>query len=627
MVLARMAAKERGLFKGLEDRAKASEQSQPDIKQSQIFFQYTALLRELSQGYPLVIILDDLQWVDDASNALLFHLVRELKDYRIFFVGLYRPNDVSVGRNGDRHPLEQTLNETKRMYGDIWLDLDKATQAEGRAFVDALVDSEPNSLEAAFREQLYDRTKGHALFTTELLRAMQDRGDLVRDDEGRWQASAQLDWEMLPARIEGIIEERIERLDDELREILDVACVQGQVFIAEVIARVEDIKKRTLVKKLSELERCHRLVENIDEIRVGKTKLWNYTFSHVLFQTYLYNKLRIPERKIYHAEIAEALEEFYADQSEAIAVQLAYHYTAAKELEKAVNYLQCAGKQAFKLSDFLVARNFFTQALEIIEVDNLEVESTVQARLLWWVGETYWFIGQLSDSQHFYRQGIELAKRTDNKETTVQLLSGMAKSLLAQFRTGEALPIIQEALTLAQGSGDYAQECIALRTLGVTYGQMDLHLERLDLYQKSLRIATDFEDNRQIRSSLNSIGVVYGEVFGNSPAAIKYFNRALKIAQEDQDVIAKSIYLNNIVINFTRLGRYPTAKKHALEHLEIFSKLGNDMRVADSYFLLGRISLHYSKFETAIENFTRVINIIDSYKLHHKQVDDCTINK
>lgn len=94
------------------------------------------------------------------------------------------------------------------------------------------------------------------------------------------------------------------------------------------------------------LEHRHRLVEDIGEVRFGTTQLWNYTFSHALFQVYLYNNLEIPERQMYHAEVAETLEELYAHEAETIAVQLAYHYTVAGEIEKAATYLQLTGKQA-----------------------------------------------------------------------------------------------------------------------------------------------------------------------------------------------------------------------------------------------------------------------------------------
>ncbi len=619
--LARMAAKEKGLLQGLEERAKASERSQPDIEQSQIFLQYTALLRELSKAYPLVIILDDLQWVDDASNALFFHLVRELKDSRIFFIGLYRPNDVSVGRNGNRHPLQSTLNETKRMYGDIWIDLDHSTQTEGRAFVDALIDSQPNRLSADFREQLFNRTRGHALFTTELLRAMQDRDDLVQDAEGHWQESAQLDWETLPARIEGIIEERIERLEDELRDILDLACVQGQDFIAEVVAKIQNIKKRDLIKKLSrDLERCHRLVEDVGEVRFGTTRLWTYTFSHALFQVYLYNNLEIPERQMYHAEVAETLEELYANKAETIAVQLAYHYTAAGEPEKAAIYLQLAGEQACKLSDFLAARNFFTQALATVEIDASEPNYSNQAQLLWWLGETYYHTGQHSDAENYYRQSIEIETQYKNQEITSQTLISLAKSLSQQQRIEEALDIAQNALSVTRRYGNQLHECRALLVLGVIHGQMDLHIERLNYYEEALKIAEKIEDDHTKTSCLNGMAVLHGNVFGDYLKDIKYLDKALKLSSKINHFAGMIVYLDNLASVQIRLGNYEKANSIIEEFLKIANRIGNIYYTSEAYESLGTISYNEGFLDKAIERWLKAIRIADEYERFQVQV-------
>jgi len=117
---------------------------------------------------------------------------------------------VSLGRGGERHPLEPVLNELKRYLGDVWVDLAQTEKAEGRQFVDALLDSEPNRLGEGFRQALFRHTGGHPLFTIELLREMQERGDLI-EDEGRWVEGPTLNWGALPARVQGVIEERIGR--------------------------------------------------------------------------------------------------------------------------------------------------------------------------------------------------------------------------------------------------------------------------------------------------------------------------------------------------------------------------------------------------------------------------------
>jgi predicted ATPase len=328
-----------------------TKKGETPVEQSRIFEQYTAFVQHLSAEAPLVLFLDDLQWADSASIALLFHLARQIESHRILLIGAYRPNDIALGRGGARHPLEPVVNELTRYYGEITIDLDQVPEQESRRFVDALLDSEPHCLQPGFREALYHRTGGHALFTIELLRAMEERGDLLHDPDGCWVAAGSLDWDALPARIEGVIEERIDRLEEELRNVLTVGSVQGEQFSAEVVARVEARAERTVVRQLSrELERRHRLVSEEGVLQVGTLRLSLYRFIHNLFQQYLYGNLGEAERAYLHRDIAAVMEALFAGRTAQVAAELAHHYEQAGVSSKAARYRLQAGEQALRVS-------------------------------------------------------------------------------------------------------------------------------------------------------------------------------------------------------------------------------------------------------------------------------------
>src|SRR5690606_38146006 len=160
---------------------------------------------------------DDLQWADTASTGLLFRLGRRVSNNRILVVGLYRPSDVALGRDHERHPLEPVVNELKRYHGDLEIDLEPAVTGRGQEFIDAFLDQEPNTLGADFRDSLHEHTGGHPLFTVELLRSLQESGHLHRDATGSWVVDPGLDLSTMPSRVEGVIEERLGRLTENLR--------------------------------------------------------------------------------------------------------------------------------------------------------------------------------------------------------------------------------------------------------------------------------------------------------------------------------------------------------------------------------------------------------------------------
>src|SRR6266508_5693631 len=189
--------------------ARESAEAGARVAQQPIFTQYTAALNAIARERPLLLILQDLHWVDSASSSLLVHLSHEAARSRMLIFGTYRPDEVAVSRGEMAHPLAEMLSELKRWHGDIWLDLGELAEAEGRRFVEAYLDTQPNRLGPTFREALFTRTGGHALFTVELLREMQERGDVRQDDEGQWIDGPAIDWNVLPARMEGVIEKRI----------------------------------------------------------------------------------------------------------------------------------------------------------------------------------------------------------------------------------------------------------------------------------------------------------------------------------------------------------------------------------------------------------------------------------
>ncbi len=181
-------------------KRKATGSGGANIQQTDLFEQYTKVVQALSHKHPLLLMIDDLQWADEGSINLLFHIGRQLVGHRILMVGAYRPDDVVIGRGGERHPLEPIVNELQRQYGDVKVDL---AQVEGCDFIDAFINTEPNQLGREFHQALYRHTNGHPLFVVELMRGLQERGDLVKDERGQWIVGKKLDWEILPTRRSG----------------------------------------------------------------------------------------------------------------------------------------------------------------------------------------------------------------------------------------------------------------------------------------------------------------------------------------------------------------------------------------------------------------------------------------
>ena len=401
-----MAVPESGsLLQQLEELVERQYKRSEGLEQRRLFQQFANVLHEIAETCPLLLVLDDMQWSDTASISLLFHLGRQLQGSSILIVCAYRPEEVALGRDGERHPLEKVLGEFKRHFGDVWINLGQTEETQGQEFVDAYLDTQPNRLGEDFREALLQHTGGHPLFTIELLRAMQERGDLVQE-RGAWIDKPSLNWNMLPARIEGVIEERIGALDDELLEILNIACVEGEDFNAQIVARVQNISEIKVLSRLSkELERRHRLVREIGEVRAGGTQLSRFKFSHTLFHRYFYNNLSAGERRLLHAEIGGILEDLYAEYTEEIALQLAHHFQEGNIPERSVGYMIQAGDQARTLYAHVEAERFYKQAVAILEQRGSDEEA---ARTLLKLGLVYTTAFEPQKAQEAYDEAFSL---------------------------------------------------------------------------------------------------------------------------------------------------------------------------------------------------------------------------
>jgi DNA-binding SARP family transcriptional activator/tetratricopeptide (TPR) repeat protein len=345
---------------------KASFPPRPDLYQNALFEQYSRVLRAIARRRPLLLTLDDLQWADGGSISLLFHLGRSMAGSRVLLVGAYRPADIALGRAGERHPLEPVVNESKLQWGEIEVDL---READGERFVAAFLDTEPNRLGEAFRRTLFQHTAGLPLATVELLREMQARGGLIRDESDRWIVGPTLDWSTLPARVEAMIADRIARLDERARHALQVASVEGETFTAEVIADVVGVGEQEVVRLLSEeLDRRHWLVKAEGIRHLNGRQLSLYRFRHILFQKYLYTGLNPVERARLHDAVGAALESFYAARTDQVVAELARHFAASGATDQAAIFLVQAGDRAGALAAYQEAADYHVAARDAYAV-------------------------------------------------------------------------------------------------------------------------------------------------------------------------------------------------------------------------------------------------------------------
>ncbi|MFQ5595764.1 MAG: hypothetical protein ACE5HA_16585, partial [Anaerolineae bacterium] len=352
-----------------------------------------------------------------------------------------------------------------------------------------------------------------------------------------------LDWGTLPARVEGVIEERLGRLEAELREVLTVASVEGENFTAEVVARVQAVDERGLVRRLSgELDRQHRLVSARGIRRLDSQRLSLYRFLHSLFHRYVYNSLDEAERAYLHEDVGTALEALYGDQTEEVAVQLARHFQEAAVTDKAIRYLLQAGRRAVRLSAHEEAIGHLTRGLESLVTlpdtaeraqQELEFQITLGPALIASRGYA------APEVERTYARARELCRQVGETPGIIPVLQGLLAfyRVRADFQTARELA--EQLLNLAQTPEYSAFLVDAHQEMGVTLFQVgELGPSRAHLEQ-----AIALYDPQQPRSAALVPGHVPAVLclshlawalwlLGYPDQALETCQEALKLAEE-----------------------------------------------------------------------------------------------
>jgi predicted ATPase len=306
----------------------------------------------------------------------------------------------------------------------------------------------------------------------ELLRGLQERGDLIKNTAGQWTEGSSLDWEKLPPRVEAVIAERIARLPDAMQSLLNAASVEGEEFTVEIVAHVCNEKEADVIQVLSGvLSKQHRLVRAQGTEQISGHRIARYRFAHFLFQKYLYQRLDEIERPRLHEAAGNALEKLIGDKTDEYAVQLARHFEIAGASDKAIDYLWMAGERAVRLLSNEEAVALYRHGLELLKSlpdspENMERELKLQVS----IGVPLLALRAFSDPEleQAYGRAREICQQVGSAPKLFHALRGLKGYYDLRGEIYTALDLGRQMLNIAEGQGDEDLLIMAHNNLGVT---------------------------------------------------------------------------------------------------------------------------------------------------------------
>jgi predicted ATPase len=320
----------------------ASQKVRPEEKRKFAFEAMKAILVRESQTKPLLIVLDNLQWVDKSSQEFLNYLVESMANTRILLLGIYRP--------GYLHPWND-----KSYYSHI--NLNPLSEEESAALAKVLL--EVDNLTAALRELVLARAEGNPLYVEEMIHWLLEIGAIVRSEEGY--AVGETPSELsVPGTIQDVIMARIDRLEQNLKRTVQIASVIGRDFLFRLLRMISDMGE-TLQTYLMKLQSLEFIYEK------GLFPELEYMFKHILIQDVAYHSLLTNTRKQFHERIGNAIEDLYKGRLDEHCEELAYHYQQSGSREKALEFLILAAKKAAGRFANVEAMNFCKEALKMLD--------------------------------------------------------------------------------------------------------------------------------------------------------------------------------------------------------------------------------------------------------------------
>jgi len=282
------------------------------------------LLRE-SINQPLIVIFEDLHWIDEATQELLNLLSDSIGTAKILLLVNYRPEY--------SHQWNSKTYYTQ-------LRLDPLGRESAEEMLAALLGEEAEL--APLKRLIVEKTEGNPFFMEETVQVLLDEGALVRN--GTVKLTRPLSELKIPPTVQGILAARIDRLQPNEKELLQALAVMGKEFRLGMVKQVVGKPDDELQRLLAELQLGEFIYEQpaFPDIE--------YTFKHALTQEVAYSSVLVERRKLLHERAGEALESMFGGHLEDHLDELAHHYARTNNVAKAVEYLQRAGELAMKRS-------------------------------------------------------------------------------------------------------------------------------------------------------------------------------------------------------------------------------------------------------------------------------------
>jgi class 3 adenylate cyclase/tetratricopeptide (TPR) repeat protein len=523
-----------------------------ELERYRVHAAFADRLTELAREAPLVLVIEDLHWADEATYELVPYLARKLRTERVMLIATYRSDELHR-----LHPLNHVLAELSRGRLAEDVRLKKLSLEEtGDVVRAALGLSQPPTAE--FRQALFERTEGNPFFLEEILRALVEKGELEFRD-GSWRRTKKVAELAIPVSVRDAVQQRLLTIDERSRKALQVAAVIGQRFDFELLLEVSMLDEAALLDAIKAGIDAQLLTEE------GADGAEVFAFRHALSRESVLTDMLQRERRLLHRSVGEAVERRAGGALAAKAEDLAYHFDQARD-PRAFTYHELAATGATRASAFSRAAYHLERAIELASDDEPRI-GELQLRL----ADQAFSADELNRSLRAGEQALATFESSGDMKGAGEAIQRIAGVRWMFGETERARTMIVDAIARLEPLGD----SIGLARCYGEAARLAMLGERMDearsFGEKAIEIAKRIGALDVEIFTYNTVGTATAQAADDR--GFELLRKSLALSLEHGMVPGAQRAYNNLIATTMRYGQYEDARRlqaesavHAARH-------------------------------------------------------------
>ncbi len=549
--------------------------SAADADKYRLYYAVASLLSEIGREQGIVVLLDDLQWIDEPSSEMLFYLIK-MAEGDVTLFGAYRTEEI---KNSKMEEIIELLGR-EDLYDRIEIGpLGKGSVVQmSEAILQAEIDDK-------LANYLQIESGGNPFFIEEIIKNLKEHKSIEYREDGEWHIKNLSPDYSIAKGIEDVVNRKIRSLDRQEQVVLEYAAVIGKIVDVWLIEATGGIKEGEIYDILDKLVRTGILRE---------TQSGTYEFSEGIIIDVVIRNITKGRLRMMHEKAARVLEKHYIKDIQGHVEEIAYHYHEGNKGKKLGEYARMAGEKSMEIYAYDNAVRYYLWALE--GENSTQEQSMIYGEL----GDAYVSKGAYENAIHAYNMGLKIYPKLAwdfyQKIAYVHYLKGMHHRALQLYKKSKQHANSEEQKNIC---------AIHIASELKEIGKID---EAKDMLLKTIK---RLKEKEKLAEAYNIIGNIYSDK-QEYKSARRYYLKSIKLKAQSHDMKGLASVYNNLGLSLEQSRSYKKALFYLEKSLEIHREMNYKFAYGITTLNMGLLYYKMKNYEKAMELYQKAADINES---------------